>query len=505
MISDPNTNSVHYNGKEQRNDQERKKKILVFFRVQGFLLLIEGLFMLAVLPVTWLHHGIYAYSMPFSALITLLTSFILFVVSHKAKGFPFTRHNGVVIVSFSWITLALFGSLPYLIGQTLPNFTDAFFEAMSGFTTTGSTMIANVESVPKDILLWRSLTQWMGGFGIIAFSITILPLLSLSGMQLFVSEMNGLTYDKLHPRIMHTTRWIWGLYLFFTLLEILLLRSGDMDLFDAVCHSMSTLSSGGFSTKNNSIAGFSNYSQIVIICFMVLSGCNFSLLLLSLSRKPFAIFKNQEFQRFISGIVLFGVVFAIILIVGKGSSAGSAVREGFFSVISILTTTGFFVSDYLIWPQILWTILIFLMFVGACSGSTSGGIKIIRMMIFIKNAFLELKRILHPNAIIPVKVNGKALSSNVIMKNSTFVFVYILIFLAGMLALHAQGIDYVTAFSASIANLSNIGTGFGRVGPGGTYAFMPQLSKWILTLFMLLGRIELFTLIFLFSKNFWKR
>ena len=505
MISDPNTNTVHYNGQERGKDWERKKNFLVFFRIQGFLLLVEGLAMLAVLPVTWLHHGIYAYSMPFSALITLLTSFILFVASHKAKGVRITSHNGVFIVSVSWLTLSLFGCLPYLIGQTLPNFTDAFFEAMSGFTTTGSTMIADVESVPKDILLWRSLTQWMGGFGIIVFSITILPLLSLSGMQLFVSEMNGLTYDKLHPRIMHTTRWIWSLYLFFTLLEILLLQWGDMDLFDAVCHSMSTLSSGGFSTKNDSIAGFSNYSQIVITCFMVLSGCNFSLLLLSLGRKPFAIFKNQEFRCFITGILFFSIAIGFTLITIQSYSVGSAVREGFFGVISIMTTTGFFVSDYLLWPQILWTILIFLMFVGACSGSTSGGLKVIRVMIFVKNAFLELKRIIHPNALIPVKVNGKALSRNVIMKNTTFVFVYFLVFLAGMLTLRSQGVDYVTALGAAVANLSNIGTGIGHVGPNGTYAFMPQLSKWILMLFMLLGRIELFTLILLLSKNFWKR
>lgn len=489
----------------QEQAPQRKKNFLVFLRVEGFLLFVEGLFMTCVLPVSYLYQSIHAYSMPFSALITLLTGFVFIVSTHKVKGLPITSHNGVIIVSLSWIILSLFGSLPFLIGQTLPNFTDAFFEAMSGFTTTGASMIADVESVPKDILFWRSMTQWMGGFAIIIFTITILPYLSLSGMQLFVSEMNGLAYNKLHPRIMHTTYWIWGLYVFFTLLEILLLQSGDMSLFDAICHSMSTLSSGGFSTRSDSIAGFSNYSQIVITCFMVLSGCNFSLLLLSLSRKPFAIFKNEEFRYFAGGILIFSIVIALSLMAMRNLSVGAACREGFFSVISTLTTTGFFVSDYMLWPHVLWTILVFMMFVGGCSGSTSGGLKIIRVMIFRKNAILELKRIIHPNAIIPVKINNKGLSNNVIMKNMAFIFVYVLVFIVGVLALRSQGVDFVTSFGASIATLSNIGTGIGLVGPDGNYAFLPELSKWVLVLFMMLGRIELFTLILLFSKNFWKR
>ena len=268
-------------------------------RIEGQLLLIEGLFMLMVLPVTYLHHGLYAFSMPFSALITLLTGFILLIATRNHKDDKTSSRDGVYVVCISWLVLSLFGAMPYLLSKSVPNFTDGFFEALSGFTTTGATILTRIETVPKDLLLWRSMTQWIGGLAIIVFPIAILPYLGMTGMHLFVSETNGITYDKLHPRIMHTVWRVWGLYLFFTLLETLLLYRGDMDFFDALCHSMSTISSGGFSTRTASLGAFSNYSQVVVTVFMILSGCNFSLLLLSISWRSFAIFKNQEFRTFL--------------------------------------------------------------------------------------------------------------------------------------------------------------------------------------------------------------
>ncbi len=473
-------------------------------RIEGQLLLIEGLFMLTVLPVTYLHRGLYAFSMPFSALITLLTGFILLIATRNHKDEKTTSRDGVYVVCISWLVLSLFGAMPYLLSKSVPNFTDGFFEALSGFTTTGATIMTQIESLPKDILLWRSMTQWLGGLAIIVFTVAILPYLGMSGMQLFVAEINGINYDKLHPRIMHTVRRIWGLYLFFTLLETLLLYFGDMDFYDAICHSMSTISSGGFSTRTESIGAFSNYSQVVVSVFMVLSGCNFSLLLLSLSWKSFALFKNQEFRNFLLYILIISIGIGLVLVFVCQMSFGNAFRQSFFSVISSLTTTGFFVGNYTVWPSFLWIVLFLLMFIGGCSGSTSGGVKIFRHLIFVKNSVLELKRIIHPNAVLPVKVNGKSISTSGVYKNVSFIFIYFLVFLAGAIVLLFTGADFNTAIGASVAALSNVGTGIGQVGPGGTYVAFTLGSKWVLMLLMLLGRVELFSLITLLSRSFWR-
>jgi trk system potassium uptake protein TrkH len=481
-----------------------KISLPVLLRIQGFLLLIEGVFMLLVLPVTYFHHGINAFSMPFAALITAMTGFVLCFSTRKRKGQRLNHREGVITICLSWLVLSVFGGLPFLLSKCVPNFTDAFFEALSGFTTTGATILTNIEMVPKDILLWRSLTQWIGGLAIIVFAVALIPFLSVGGMQLFMAEMNGINYDKLHPRIMHTAKRLWGLYIFFTLLETLLLYWGDMDWFDALCHSLTTISSGGFSTRTSSIAGYSNYSQIVVTFFMILSGCNFTLLLITLVRNPMALFKNEEFKHFLILILGISTFMAMVLIFVENMTVGNAIRSAFFSVASVLTTTGFFVSDYTLWPVGLWGVLLLLMFIGACSGSTSGGIKIIRHLIFTKNAFLELKRIIHPNAVIPVKINKKSISKSVIFKTMTFVFMYFFIFIIGTIILLTLGIDFNTSVGASLATLSNLGMGIGSVGPFGSYAFLPQVAKWVLVIFMLLGRVELFTLISIFSRNFWK-
>ena len=467
-------------------------------------MLIEGLFMLMVLPVSYLHHGLYTFSMPFSALITLLTGFILLIATRNHKDDKTSSRDGVYTVCISWLVLSLFGAMPFLLSKSVPNFTDGFFEALSGFTTTGATILTRIEDVPKDILLWRSMTQWLGGLAIIVFTIAILPYLGMSGMQLFVAEINGINYDKLHPHIMHTVWRVWGLYLFFTLLETLLLYWGDMDFYDALCHSLSTISSGGFSTRTGSLGAFSNYSQVVVCVFMVLSGCNFSLLLLSISWKSFAIFKNQEFKTFLFYIVFLGISIGMVLLIACQMSIGGAFRQSFFSVISSLTTTGFFVGTYSAWPAFLWVILFLLMFIGACSGSTSGGVKIVRHLIFVNNSVLELKRIIHPNAMLPVKVNAKSISTSGVNKNITFIFIYFLVFIMGGIFLLFTGVDFDTAIGASVAALSNVGTGIGEVGPGGSYVLFSQSAKWVLMLMMVLGRVELFSLMTLFSKSFWK-
>ena len=473
-------------------------------RIEGFLLLIEGFFMLTVLPVTYFYHGLFTFSMPFSALITLLTGFILLIATRSHKKEKTTSRDGVFVVCISWLVLSLFGAMPFLLSKSVPNFTDGFFEALSGFTTTGASVLKNVEAVPKDILFWRSMTQWLGGLAIIVFTIAILPFLSMSGLQLFVSEMNGLTYDKLHPRIMHTVKRIWIIYLFFTLLETLLLYWGDMGLYDALCHSMATVSSGGFSTRTANMGAFSNYSQVVVSVFMVLAGCNFSLLLLSLTWRSSTIIRNQEFRSFLLYVFVFGLLIGSTLLFAARLGMGEAFRQSFFSVVSSLTTTGFFVGDYAAWPYFVVVILFLLMFVGACSGSTSGGVKMFRHLIFVKNSVIELKRIIHPNAVLPVKVNGKAISNGGVNKNIAFIFIYILVFLAGVVILLTMGVDFETALGASAASLGNVGTGIGQVGPGGTYVAFPLFAKWVLMMLMVIGRVELFSLLTLFSRNFWR-
>lgn len=473
-------------------------------RIQGVLLLIEGLFMVTVLPVTYFHHGINVFSMPFSALITTLTGFILVFSTRRRKGQRLNFREGVITISLSWVMLSVFGGLPFLLSKSVPNFTDAFFEALSGFTTTGASTLTMIESVPKDILLWRSMTQWLGGLAVIVFAVALLPFLSAGGMQLFVAEMNGINYDKLHPRIMHTVKRLWGLYLFFTLLEIILLHGGDMDWFDSVCHSLTSISTGGFSTRTSSLADYSSYSQIVVAFFMALAGCNFTLLLIAIVRNPLALLRNEEFKHFLIMILSLGTLLALILIFTVKLDVSNALRSSFFSIISAITTTGFFVCDYTLWPTALWVLLLLPMLIGACSGSTSGGIKIIRHLIFTKNSFLELKRILHPNAVIPVKINKKSVSKSVIFKTMTFVFVYVMVFILGVIILLGLGVDFNTSVGASIATLSNIGTSIGHVGPFGTYAFLPMAAKWLLAIFMLLGRVELYTFITLFSRNFWR-
>ena len=482
-----------------------KINIPLIVRIEGLLLLIEGLFMLAVLPFTYYYSEVYVFSMPFSALITLMMGLVFVVATRHHKKEKITSRDGVIIVCISWLVLSLFGCLPFLFSKSVPNFTDAFFEALSGFTTTGSTILIDIESVSKDILFWRSMTQWLGGLAIIVFPIAILPLLSIGGMQLFVTEMNGITYDKLHPRIMHTVKRIWFLYVFFTLLETLLLYFGDMDFYDALCHSMTTICSGGFSTHNGNISDFSAYSQVVVCAFMVLAGCNFTLLLLCLSRGRFiAVFRDEEFSAYLKNILIVSVGFALVLLFVNHTKSATAFRQSFFSVISCVTTTGFFVADYSKWPIFLSVFMLLLIFVGGCSGSTSGGIRVIRHQIFIRNSFLELKRIIHPNAILPVKINDKSLSSNGIYKNVTFIFIYFFVIILGVIVLLSMGVDFETSLGASLAAISNVGTSIGSVGPFGSYVFLPQISKWILMLFMLLGRLELFTLIILFSRSFWR-
>jgi trk system potassium uptake protein TrkH len=398
----------------------------------------------------------------------------------------------------------LFGTLPFLISGAIPDFTNAFFETISGFTTTGASVLNDIESVPKNILYWRATTHWMGGMGIIVLTVAVLPFLGIGGMQLLVAEMPGITPDKLHPRITATAKRLWGIYVIFTFLEILLLWAGEMDFFDSVCHAFATMATGGFSTKNDSIAGFGPYTQYVITFFMILAGTNFTLHYFALHRKFSKVWYNQEFRVYFWIIVSVALFITAGLFLLQGFNIERSFRDAIFSVVSILTTTGFANSDYLLWPSSTWMLIFILMFVGGSAGSTGGGVKIVRHLLLIKNSWMELKRAIHPNAIIRVKFNRKSVSQDIIFNVMAFFLIYLFIFAFGTVIMSLLGLDFETSVGATIASLGNIGPGIGGVGPVENYAFLNPFSKWFLSFLMLLGRLELFTVLIIFSPAFWR-
>ncbi|MDZ7743023.1 MAG: potassium transporter TrkG [Bacteroidota bacterium] len=376
---------------------------------------------------------------------------------------------------------------------------------MSGFTTTGASILTDIESVPRGILFWRSLTHWIGGMGIIVLSVAILPVLGIGGMQLFVAEMPGIQPDKLHPRITQTAKRLWGVYLLLTVAETLLLLGGGMDLFNALCHTFGTVATGGFSTQNASIANYSPFIQYVIIIFMILAGTNFTLHYFALHGRFGRVWKNEEFRKYIYLFFIVTAILTVSLILLRHEEFELAFRESLFQVVSIVTTTGYVSADYLLWPGILWMVIFLLMFVGGSAGSTGGGIKVVRQLLLFKNSGMELKRLVHPNALIPVRLNGKAVNQEIIFKVMAFFLIYIIIFALGTLVMSMLGLDFETAIGASVATLGNIGPGIGDVGPTGNYAAIPLFGKWFLSFLMLLGRLELFTVLIILTPAFWKK
>lgn len=481
-----------------------KTNFRIIARVMGMLLLLEGAFMLTALPVTLYYYGIESYAMPVSALITLFAGFILFIFNRKVRR-SIGKREGYIIVAFTWVLMTLFGTLPYVISDSIPNFTNAFFETISGFTTTGSSILIDIEALPMDVLYWRSLTQWLGGMGIIVLTVAILPVLGIGGVQLFAAEMPGITHDKLHPRMTATAKRLWGIYVLLTLLEVITLSFGEMSIFESICCSFTTMSSGGFSIKNDSAASCSIYSQYIIIFFMILSGTNFTLHYFALHFNFRKLFYDEEYRGYLGIIALFTIAIAIGLLIAGDFGIEESFRTSIFTVVSILTTTGYATANYLVWPTVLWMLIFVLMFIGGCAGSTSGGIKIVRQMLLIKNSWKEMQRPIHPNAILSVKFNGHSVSLDIIYKVMAFFFIYILIFLFGVIALSIMGLDFETSIGASISSIGNIGPGIGSVGPVDNFAFLPDAAKWLLGFMMLLGRLEIFTVLILFSSHFWRR
>lgn len=478
-------------------------QIQLVVHILGFLLIFLAGSMLLPIPFSiYYGDGHFQYFL-ISAFITFTTGFLFFKFTKRKRDLR--AREGFAIVTLGWIFFSLFGCLPFLLSGGIPTLTDAFFETMSGFTTTGATILTNIESFPQGLLFWRSLTHWMGGMGIIVLSLAILPFLGVGGMQLFKAEVPGPVPDKLTPRVTETAKILWGVYVLISALETILLMFGGMSLFEALCHTFGTMATGGFSTKNASIGSYNSYIQYIVIFFMLVAGTNFALHYQFLKKRISTYHRSKEFLLFI------GLVIAATLFIGFNNLMNHyqhleiAFRKTLFQVVSILTTTGYGTADFEQWSFSSRYVLFLFMFIGGCAGSTGGGMKVIRLYILIQFVRTQVKRLLHPSAVIPVRVGNQVIPKEIVTHVLGFLALMVGLFISGVLLMSMLGLDLVSAFGAVAATLGNIGPGLGSVGPTDNYAHIPIIGKWILTFFMLAGRLEIYTVLILFAPSFWKK
>ncbi|MFO7446866.1 MAG: TrkH family potassium uptake protein [Ignavibacteriaceae bacterium] len=477
----------------------------VIIHIIGFLLFLTGLFMLTAIPFSIYYNDNDIAAILISGLGSSLVGGIFWLITRKSKDDELRRREGYLTVSLGWIVMSAFGAIPFVLHGSIPAYTDAFFETISGFTTTGATILTNIETLPHGLLYWRSLTQWLGGMGIIVLSLAILPILGIGGMQLFVAEVPGPTKDKIHPRVQETAKRLWGIYFLLTVLETVLLNLGGMSFFDAVNHSFTTMATGGFSTKNAGIAYYTSpYIQYVLIIFMFFAGVNFTLHYYALHFKLNFLKTNNEFRFYTSLILAATIIITVLHIPYSSYALEELFRQSLFHVVSLITTTGYVTSDYENWAPFSRIFFFLLLFIGGCAGSTGGGIKIARHFLLWKNSVLELKRLVHPRAVIPVRINGRAVPPEILTNVLAFFLFYILLFVFGSVILSFIGLDFDSALGAVATCIGNVGPGIGTVGPLYNFAHVPETGKWLLSFFMLVGRLELFTVLIIFSPAFWK-
>jgi len=473
-------------------------------RVIAVLLVIIGGLMLTGLPVSFYFGSGDALPLLHSGLICLISGAVLWLI-RLPGGNAIKKREGYLIVATGWFSMVSFGMLPYLLSGVIPDVVGAFFETVSGMTTTGASVITDIESVPEGILYWRSLTQWIGGMGIIVLTVAIFPLLGIGGIELFIAEAPGPTSDKLHPRIQETAKRLWLIYVALTAALTLVLCLAGMSFYEAINHAFTTMSTGGFSTKNASMAYYDTpVIQYPIILFMFLAGTNFTVIYFGLKGKFKKVWVSDEFKAYILLIFLLTAIVTLAVKNNTGLAWEKVFRDSIFQVVSIVTTTGFVSADYTGWGNSLLMLFFVLMFVGASAGSTSGGIKLIRHLVFFKNSFLEFKRILHPRAVVPLKLNGQVVTGRILIHIIIFLLLYLMLFLLGSIIVSAMGLDFLTAIGAVATSLGNVGPGIGEVGPVDNFAWLPAPVKFTLSILMLLGRLELFTILVLFTPYFWK-
>lgn len=472
--------------------------------VFGVLLLVEAaLFGICAIVSLCYHEPEYIYFV-YTLLINAVFGGIL-ILCGKKDNRKVNRRDGYLIVSLSWVFFTLFGMLPFYISGHIPSITDAFFETMSGFTTTGATILDRVEVLPNGMLFWRSFTQWIGGLGIVIFTIAFLPIFSGSNQQLFLSESTGVTCNKIQPRIHVMARYLWLIYIILTFTETILLLLGGMNFIDAICHAFSTTATGGFSTKTASVAFWNSaYIEYVISIFMIISGINFSLFYWYVKGNRKMLYKDEEMHWFLKSVGILTLIIAIALYCNNGYDWELAFRKSLFQVATAHTSCGFATDDYNYWPPFTWMLLIFAMLSGGCTGSTSGGIKNMRLVIIGKNIINQFKQIIHPHAVLPVRVNQVAISPQTSGTVFAFVITYLICAFIGWVLLMALGVGCIEAMGTVFSAIGNVGPGLGDFGPAFSWAALPDAAKWILSALMLLGRLEIFGILLLFYKGFWK-
>jgi trk system potassium uptake protein TrkH len=476
-------------------------------RIIGILLIFLGLAMTIPLGCSFYYNDMARDGIIRSIIITLAAGLILMVLSKKYEDDAhINQKEGMTVVALGWAAIGLFGALPFYFAPEFTNFTDAFFESVSGFTTTGSSVMTHIEGATPSLLFWRSLIQWLGGMGIIVLSLAILPFLGVGGIQLYKAEVPSPVPDKLTPRLSDSAKILWMVYAGMTLVEIIFLLAGGMPLFDSVCHALTTLPTGGFSPKNASIAHYDNaYFDYVIVIFMLLAGINFSLHYQMLRGKPLAFWKDTECRFFIGIALVFTLVITWDIYGSVYGSIQDAFRFAIFQVSSIITTTGFATADYERFPGLSQVILFVCMFIGASAGSTGGGIKCARIIICFKYCYRELFKLIHPRSISHIKINNTVIPDDLLRSIMGFLALYMLLFFLSSILLASMGVDILTALGAVASCIGNIGPGFGTVGPTENFAHLPAAGKWLLAWCMLLGRLEIYTVIILFVPEFWKR
>lgn len=483
----------------------------VVFHLTAFVTLVIGaaMAMCALLAYYWndpvsTRHGLLA-----AAAITVLVAGMLLIGTRGPVHL--SRRDGFAVVSFGWLFAALFGALPYIFSGVITHPVSAVFETMSGFTTTGASVLPSgafqtLESIPRGILFWRALTHWFGGMGVLVLCVAILPFLGVGGMQLYRAEMPGPSKDRLVPRITTTAKLLWGVYVLLSLAEILLLHfAGGLCWFDAVCHTFATMATGGFSTRTASVGAYqSGLIDVIVMVFMFAAGINFSLHYYALTGRPGRYFKDPEFRCYFF-IWLGCGLFLTLNILPLYDSAAHALRDAFFQGTSILTTTGFVTGDFDTWPQASRLLLVLMMFVGGCAGSTGGGIKVLRIFIMWKQVLKEIRRFMRPQAVLRLKLGGRPVDEDVVSHIAAFFTIFVLVFGLASFLMTFYTPDLETAATSVIATLGNIGPGLAAVGATQNYAAIPAPGQMLLTLCMLLGRLELYTVLILFLPAFWKK
>ncbi|WP_298512344.1 TrkH family potassium uptake protein [uncultured Kordia sp.] len=488
----------------------------IIFHLMGLLLVCNGGFMLLATLVSYFYEDGVTFKLFLAGLVTIIAG-ALFMLTTKDHKKEIKKREGYIVVTFGWIFMSLSGTFPYLFTKTIPQFTNAFFETMSGYTTTGATILEKIEGLPEGILFWRSMTHWIGGMGIIVLAIAILPLLGIGGMQLFAAEAPGPSADKLHPRITDTAKRLWLIYVGYTVAETILLQVAGMSFFDAINHALCTLSTGGFSTKDASVAHWNGdpIIQYIIIFFMFLAGTNFVLSYFAFKGKIQKVLRDEEFRVYAIFIIIFTIIATVIIYAQVNVTQSdyhpmvwgeleSDFRHSLFSVVAVITTTGFVTADFTSWTTFLTIFFFGLMFLGGSAGSTSGGVKVVRHLLMIKNGLLEFKRTLHPRAIIPVRYNNRSVSEHIVYNILGFFILYMLLFIIGALVLGFVGLDFESAIGGAASSLGNVGPALGDLNPLENYNSIHPFGKWWCTFLMLLGRLELFTVLILITPFFWR-